>query len=180
MKALPFLFLMCAASAWAVDPVAISATQRTAEKVKGETRDLRGGTARQVTKTVLVEFKIKAQVAGLSQATAEWTIFKRNLLNRLTVTAAGREDLQLRPGHIVTFNSDEVELAGAEISGVRGKGGRTVRGGIAESIEGYAIVVKSPAGQVLGTKYSSSDIEREMTRIEEAVDRRQSRPRGKR
>lgn len=165
MKAL-LLFLVFAGLAQAIDPVAIAATRKTLEKDKGEKVDVRGGSARLVTTSMYYEFKVKAQVPALNAATAEWALFKHGLGGRLTMTATGKKDLALRPGQIVSFDSDAVALAGAEVDGLRTKLGSVSRSK-SEDLAGYSILIKAPNGKLIGSKFSSSEIAAEVKRIEE-------------
>lgn len=144
--------LSCLAStAGALDMIAISATKKTVDQVKGSEQDLPRGKSRATERLVMYRIDVRRMSPQVPEnVVVEWMILVEAAAGRVLPGTMGSKTVQLPLGQSVSVDTDTVRLLGREWRG------GPVPGTVQDEIAGYGIRVLGPVGNVLAEKYDPS------------------------
>ena len=142
------LLIGLACRAGALETVAISATKKTVDQVKGTEQDLPRGTSRATERLVLYRIDLRRMSPQApADAVVEWVVLVEAAGGRVLPGTMGSKTVQLPLGQSASVDTDTVRLLGREWRG------GPVPGTVQDNIAGYGIRVLGSTGNVLAEKY---------------------------
>jgi hypothetical protein len=158
--------LAVASSATAADKIRIAVTKKTASQRRGPVQQLPDQMARSQSSDVYYEIELQRMAADAPEAAeVEYIVFVEGVMGRIMLGARGVEAAVLPLGQAVKVETKAISLQGVQFGG---------RGGMEQSIYGYAIRVRDATSTIVAEKYSSIDMQK---RVDDLLIQAQKEPR---
>jgi hypothetical protein len=156
---------LCAAaySAPAVEPIEITVTKKTGERITGPVRSLPRGPGRTVDSSQFYRIELKRiMTTAPADVCVDWLLVKELPNGHLVPAAGGRTNVTLDLGHVTVVETDPALFHALEVTR-RPRDGGADR--IEERLHGCVVRVFDGSGNSLAEKYMPKSLEKQSSRL---------------
>ena len=151
----------------------ITAKKDTVSSRKSDTQQVPGGSTRLNVSDVRYVFTVrKAAIQTPADIRAEWMVLVEDKSGRLRVGTRGRKDLDFSTAREVKVETETVRLTEREWRG------KFKQDSVDDSIYGYGIRILDAGDSVVGEKYTSSKVQKEIEQQEKKLNERKGPTEG--